>query len=234
MVTQASASGGEAARPDATKSVDEIRTASRDAGQSIRQAAANLGGDALNRTEQKADAAKGSASESLRRVADQVRRAAEGFEGGETGWARDPLQRGAQGLETAAEYLNTATVKDLVRDVQGFAQRNPAAFLAVSVVAGFALARVGKTAAQRSSESSVGTSQNVSAYADYDITDDDYSGTLTSSDVAFAPESELAREPVSFEPELGSSSLSGTEGASSDGDRSRTLGTPGVSPTGGL
>lgn len=62
----------------------------------------------------------------------------------------DYVRRAARGLESASRELKDRKVSDLLDSVSGFARREPAAFLAASAVAGFALSRLLKSSASGS------------------------------------------------------------------------------------
>ena len=96
-----------------------------------------------------------SAAHALRRAADDVEP--------DNRWIGSALRKSAEGVERAARSLEGGDVSRTVEDLNGFARRNPALFLGASLAVGFALARVGKTAVERSSDSA-------------DTPDDYYSG----------------------------------------------------------
>jgi hypothetical protein len=85
-----------------------------------------------------------SATSALRRAADDVEV--------DNRWIGAALRKSAEGIERATASLDGGDLSRALDDLNGFARRNPAIFLGASVALGFALARVGKTAAERVGE----------------------------------------------------------------------------------
>lgn len=79
-----------------------------------------------------------STADALRRVADDV--------GQDNAWISTALRKSAEGIERATQSLEGGDVSRGLTDLNDFARRQPALFLGASLVLGFALARVGKTA----------------------------------------------------------------------------------------
>lgn len=77
--------------------------------------------------------------------------------------AGELIGRAADGLTGAADYLRDHRTGDLLRDVQDFGRRNPAAFLGLSAAAGLLIARVGRTAVERQQPGSGFTGGRTSA-----------------------------------------------------------------------
>ncbi|MGD9966506.1 MAG: hypothetical protein AB7T59_08305 [Hyphomonadaceae bacterium] len=95
-------------------------------------------------------------------AASALRRAAEECEN-ENRWIGAALRKSADGIERATRSLDGGDVSRALDDLNGFARRNPALFLGASVALGFALARVGKTAVERVSDSAAEESDSYSA-----------------------------------------------------------------------
>lgn len=93
-----------------------------------------------------------------RTAADSLRRAAGDVEG-ENAWLGMALHKSADGVERLTQTLENADMRRLAADVQAFAQRQPALFLGLTAAAGFALARIGKTALQRADDEADWTQQ---------------------------------------------------------------------------
>jgi hypothetical protein len=85
-----------------------------------------------------------SAAYALRRAADDVEP--------DNRWIGSALRKSAEGVERAARSLEGGDISRTVDDLNGFARRNPALFLGASLAVGFALARVGKTAVERTTD----------------------------------------------------------------------------------
>lgn len=86
---------------------------------------------------QQISSAATSATSALRRAADDV--------AGENDLIGNLLRSSADTIERTTRSLSDGDISRLVDDVNGFARRQPAVFLGVSLLVGFALARVGKT-----------------------------------------------------------------------------------------
>jgi len=91
------------------------------------------------------DDAQTKAAEQSRTAAHTLREAAGGLNG-ELPWMKTALNKTADGFEHLTSALNRGDVGQALGAVQDFARRQPALFMGLSVAAGFALARVGKTA----------------------------------------------------------------------------------------
>ena len=73
-------------------------------------------------------------------MADAVRRAASEFDG-QMPSAAQYIRMAAEQMETMSDSLRRRDVRQMMSDVQSFAQRQPAAFLGMSLIAGFAAVR---------------------------------------------------------------------------------------------
>jgi hypothetical protein len=168
-------------------SSQDLKDQVADAGADIKQRA----GDALKAStdtarekfKEAADSAKEAASGAADRFQDQAheqQRAGADFVGRFAGNMRDAAHAfehdvpfAARGINSAAEYVDEAADKirngsfrDLVDGATDFARRQPAAFLGLSVLAGFAAVRFLKASASQSS-SSQGASSSYTASSDY-------------------------------------------------------------------
>jgi hypothetical protein len=88
--------------------------------------------------------AAGSASSALHTAADELRDDPDAPE-----WLTSALQQAARKIEGMASQLEGRNVSDIGHDVTHFARDNPGAFLAASVAAGFAAARVLRAGADK-------------------------------------------------------------------------------------
>jgi gas vesicle protein len=157
-----------------TGSSQDLKDQVADAGAEIKQRA----GDALrtstetarDKFKEAADAAKEAAAGAADRFQDQAReqqRSGADFVGRFAGNIRDAARAfendvpfAARGINSAAEYVDEAgekirngSFRDLVDGATDFAKRQPAAFLGLSVLAGFAAARFLKASGSTSSSS---------------------------------------------------------------------------------
>jgi hypothetical protein len=85
----------------------------------------------------------------IRQVAQQLSQMAGAGEPG--GTAQALATRAGEQLERTADVIATKRPGDLLADLQGYARRNPGAFLAAAALGGFALGRLA-TAARRASQ----------------------------------------------------------------------------------
>ena len=97
------------------------------------------------------DKAMGAVEDAQAKAADQSRTAASTLRetathlDGELPWMKAALDKTADGFDHLTAALNKGDVSQALNAVTDFARRQPALFLGLSVAAGFALARVGKT-----------------------------------------------------------------------------------------
>jgi len=125
--------------------VDLAGTASNLAGAALDQGR-NLIGSAREQATSYADRRKDEAAESVASLASSLRNTGDAFEG------RDNIKAfvgsAADGLEQLAESIRERSFQEIYDDVETFARNRPVAVGAVSVVAGFLLARFIKSSAE--------------------------------------------------------------------------------------
>jgi gas vesicle protein len=99
----------------------------------------------------------------VERFAGNIREAARAFES-EAPFAARGINSAAEYVEDAAEKIRNGSFRDLVDGATDFAKRQPAAFLGISVLAGFAAVRFLKASGGQSSSSQPsGTSSGTSS-----------------------------------------------------------------------
>lgn len=113
---------------------------------SAKQTAGQVAGQVREQAASRANQQKESAAAGLAGVAEAVRRMGEGLRQADdqTPVARYAAQYGdalAVRIENAASYLRGHDLGELVNDLEGYARRNPAYFLAGAFLVGFAGAR---------------------------------------------------------------------------------------------
>ena len=123
-----------AVKETAREATDGIKDAVRDAKHTIQDKARGVMDDAQAR-----------AAEQTRTAANTLRDTA-GNLNGELPWMKTALDKTADGFEHLTNALHRGDVGQTLNAVTDFARRQPALFIGLSVAAGFALARVGKTA----------------------------------------------------------------------------------------
>ena len=92
----------------------------------------------------KLDEQKVTISEGLSTVADSVRKVSDDLGTADSGLAEKASKytsTAARKIEDAAGYLETRNVRDMARDLEGFARRNPALFIGAAFGLGFLAAR---------------------------------------------------------------------------------------------
>lgn len=113
-------------------------------------AARDVAEGAADRFQDKAEEQQRSGAEFASRFADNIRQAARAFEG-DAPFAARGINSAADYVENAAEKVRNGTFRDLVDGASDFAKRQPAAFLGLSVLAGFAVVRFLKASGHTSS-----------------------------------------------------------------------------------
>jgi hypothetical protein len=100
--------------------------------------------DSIEKGAERLSSSADSAASALRRAADEVEK--------DNRWIGAALRKSAEGIERASASLSGGDISSTVDNLNGFARRNPAMFLGASLAVGFALARVGKTAVERTTD----------------------------------------------------------------------------------
>ncbi len=118
----------------AGEAVSEMRYAVKDAAESVKHGAADVAGKAR----EAAAGRSGSAADTLRSSADRLE--------AELPWLQTAMRKSAEGLDTLSRSLDRGDFEHTLSNISTFARQRPALFLGASVAAGFALARIGKTA----------------------------------------------------------------------------------------
>jgi hypothetical protein len=122
-----------------------------DAVRRVKDAASNVMDASKDAASRAAGKGADQARSSIDAVASSLHRVAADVEG-ENAWVGSALHKSAQSLERAAESLTGGDLNRAFESVNGFARRQPAIFLGVSIALGFALARVGKTAIENATD----------------------------------------------------------------------------------
>jgi len=108
--------------------------------------ASSLANQAKQTLVSKLDDQKGTAANFVEQLAQTVQKSGEQFKG-QQDWIASAIGRGAAELNTLAGSLRDKDLGELTREVQSFARRQPALFIGATLVAGFAVARLGKIVA---------------------------------------------------------------------------------------
>lgn len=118
----------------------------------VAAAARETAGHAADKVKEKVGAQQHAGADYAARFAKNVRGAAKAFEQ-DTPIAARTIEIAADYVEDAAEKMRSGSLNDVVDGVTSFARRQPAAFLGLSVLAGFAVVRFLKASAANESSS---------------------------------------------------------------------------------
>ena len=153
-------------------SVDIARDKFKDAA----DAAKDVASGTADRFEEQAHEKQRSGADFIERFAGNIREAARAFEN-DAPFAARGITSAAQYVEDAAEKIRNGSFRDLVDNATDFAKRQPAAFLGISLLAGFAAVRFLRASGGGASSSSHSdTNQASSQRADA------WSGTSSATD----------------------------------------------------
>jgi hypothetical protein len=127
----------------------------RDKFKEAADAAKDVASGAAEQFQDKAREQKHSGSDFVNRLAGNIRDAARAFET-DVPFAARGINSAAEYVEDAAGKLRNGTFRDLVDGASDFAKRQPAAFLGLSVLAGFAAVRFFKASGNETPSSQDG------------------------------------------------------------------------------
>jgi hypothetical protein len=117
----------------------EMKDQAANVAESAKDLASQAGEKLLNSVEEQ----KAAGADFVSGMAGAIRRAANEF--GEVPQAAQYIRLAADQIDTVSDAFRRRDVNQLVADVQGFARRQPTAFLGAAVLAGFAIVRFLKT-----------------------------------------------------------------------------------------
>jgi hypothetical protein len=130
--------------------LEEEKRAAEDLAEEAKGAATGLGAKAKEAVYRQGEEVRGEAVSHLRHFADVVRNAGDELAEKEPGVVSDVVREAARGLESLSDTLSRKSPAEVFGSIREFGQRHPGAFLAGSVLAGFAIARFATTASPRS------------------------------------------------------------------------------------
>jgi hypothetical protein len=128
-------------------------------------AARETAGHAADKVKEEVSAQQRAGSDYAMRFADNIRGAAKAFEQ-DTPIAARTIEIAANYVEDAAGKMRNGSLNDVVDGVTSFARRQPAAFLGLSVLAGFAMVRFLKASAADASPSA-GSQHSTQSYGSH-------------------------------------------------------------------
>jgi gas vesicle protein len=164
----ASTQNFEGASRTAKSAADQVSSSAKDlkeqasefassSGETIREqasdyvdAAKQAGADATDRLKEMLETQKHAGARYVGGIADAMRRAAREFDN-DLPFAGTFLRKAASQVDTASGSVKNGDLNDLFDQVQDFARSQPAAFLGMTVLAGFGIVRVLKSSNRHSS-----------------------------------------------------------------------------------
>ena len=125
----------------------------RDKFKDVADAAKDVASGTAEKLEEQAREKQRSGADFIERFASNIREASRAFEN-DAPFAARGITSAAEYVEDAAEKIRNGSFRDLVDNATDFAKRQPAAFLGISVLAGFAAVRFLKASGSGASSSS--------------------------------------------------------------------------------
>ena len=135
---------------------DALRASTDTAREKFKEAAGaakDVAAGAADRFQDQAGVQQRTGADFVGRLAGNIRDAARAFEN-DAPFAARGINSAAEYVDEAAEKIRNVSIRDLVDGATDFAKRQPAAFLGLSVLAGFAAVRFLKASGNQSSSSS--------------------------------------------------------------------------------
>jgi gas vesicle protein len=143
--------------------VRETASEAREQATTVADSAKDLASKASEKLMNSVEEQKAAGADFVSGMAGALRRAAHEF--GEVPQAEQYIRLAANQIDSVSEAFRKRDVNQLVSDVQGFARRQPTAFLGMAVLAGFAAVRFLKTSTGTSAGSSTASSHDASSPA---------------------------------------------------------------------
>jgi hypothetical protein len=137
---------GEDAKQRASDAFAATSDVAREKFDELGAAARETAGYAADKVKEQVSAQQHAGSDYAMRFAENIRGAAKAFEQ-DTPIAARTIELAADYVEDAAEKIRNGSLNDVMDGVTSFARRQPAAFLGLSVLAGFAMVRFLKASA---------------------------------------------------------------------------------------
>jgi gas vesicle protein len=138
----------------------------RDKFQEATEATEDMASDTADKLQDQVREQQHTGADFVNKFAGNIREAARAFEN-DVPFAARGIDSVAEYIEDAAEKIRNGSFRDLVDNATDFAKRRPAAFLGVTVLAGFAAVRFLKASGQ-SSSSRAGSWKHTSSPSDGD------------------------------------------------------------------
>ena len=148
---------------DALKASSDV---AQDKLQEAAEAAKDMASGAADHLQDKVHEQQRSGADFVERFAGNIRDAARAFES-DAPFAARGINSAAEYVKDAAEKIRNGSFRDLVDGATDFAKRQPAAFLGISVLAGFAAVRFLKASGGQPSSSERGNTWNEASSSHY-------------------------------------------------------------------
>lgn len=146
------ADAGEELKQRAGEALRASTDVARDKFKEATDAAKDVAAGAADRLQDQAGEQQRSGADFVGRLASDIRNAARAFEN-DAPFAARSISSAAEYVDEAADKIRNGSIRDLVNGATDFAKRQPAAFLGLSVLAGFAAVRFLKASGNQSSSS---------------------------------------------------------------------------------
>lgn len=137
----------------ASEALKDSTEVARDKFKEAADAAKGVAAGAADSFQDQARDQQRSGADFVGRLAGNIRDAARAFES-DAPFAARSINSAAEYVDEAAEKIRSGSIRDLVDGATDFARRQPAAFLGLSVLAGFAAVRFLKASGNQTSSSS--------------------------------------------------------------------------------
>jgi ElaB/YqjD/DUF883 family membrane-anchored ribosome-binding protein len=140
-----------ASAPPIDESTDRVRSAADEALSEVKHAAHDVASTIKEKAGETVQNAQNKAADQTRTAATTLRDTASHLDG-DLPWMKTALNKTADGFDHLTRSLDRGDIGQSLNAITDFARRQPALFLGLSVAAGFALARLGKTAVEEVQE----------------------------------------------------------------------------------
>jgi hypothetical protein len=144
---------GEEVKQRASDAFDATSDMAREKLDELGTAARETASHATEKMKEQVSAQQDAGADYAQRFAENIRGAAKAFEQ-DTPIAARTIEMAAGYVEDAAEKMRNGSINDVIDGVTSFARRQPAAFLGLSVLAGFAVVRFLKASGGSTSSTS--------------------------------------------------------------------------------
>jgi ElaB/YqjD/DUF883 family membrane-anchored ribosome-binding protein len=126
----------------------------KDQASEFASAAKDMAGQAADKIKEAVSDRKGTSADYVGSLAETIRRAGREFDN-DLPIAGKYIRKAASQVEGVADSIRSGDFKDLVRNAQSFARRQPTAFLGIAALTGFAVVRFLKSSSDTPAEYSV-------------------------------------------------------------------------------